>query len=317
MELHSILSLLSDGEFHSGSDLGRALGVSRTAVWKTLGQLEELDLSLESVKGRGYRLSRGLDLLDDGEILSHIGSEVAANVDIEVLLRTGSTNSYLLGKVPSGKLYDCCFAEYQTQGKGRRGRKWVSPFARNIYFSMAFDLEGGAEALSGLSLVIGLSVARTLKKKGVTGIELKWPNDIWLQGKKIAGILVELHGEATTAWRVVLGLGLNVDMTEAEAEEIDQPWACLASVLQLDRSEVSGIVLSGLIKDLELFKTYGFTSFSKEWLAYDGLLGKRVAINGGVTTGIARGVDVTGALLLEQEEGLVTINAGEVSVRCE
>lgn len=193
----------------------------------------------------------------------------------------------------------------------------MSPFARNIYFSMAFNLEGGAEALSGLSLVVGLSVAKTLKKKGVDGVELKWPNDIWLNGKKLAGILVELHGEATTAWRVVLGLGLNIDMTASEAKEIDQPWACLASVLEVDRSEVSGAVLSGLVEDLECFKKGGFASFAKEWPDYDGLLGKPVAVNGGVRKGIARGVDMTGALLLEEEGRLSAINAGEVSVRCE
>lgn len=315
MELRSILNLLSDGEFHSGSDLGRTLGVSRTAVWKALGQLEELRLPLESVKGRGYRLLRPLDLLCGKSIQSYMAAQAVENISIEVLLSTDSTNTHLLEKQLEGNLYESCLAEYQTAGKGRRGRKWVSPFARNIYLSIAFNLDGGAEALSGLSLVVGLSVVKTLASLGVSGVELKWPNDVWLSGRKLAGILVELHGEATTSWRVVVGLGLNVDMRPEDAEVIEQAWSALSEVSDIGRNELAGNLLSGLYCDLERFKLGGFKDFLSDWNKFDALAGKVVEINSGAIVGIARGVDLSGALLLEVDGALSAVNAGEVSVR--
>jgi BirA family biotin operon repressor/biotin-[acetyl-CoA-carboxylase] ligase len=316
MELQSILSLLSDGEFHSGSDLGRALGVSRTAIWKSLGQLEDLGLSIESIKGRGYRLSRPLDLLDQGQIKSLVGESICGMLMMDVLLQIDSTNNYLLSKQCQTQKYHCCLAEHQLSGKGRRGRQWVSPFARNIYLSIAFDLEGGAEVLSGLSLVVGLSVAKTLEAKGVRGVELKWPNDVWLNGKKLGGILVELSGEATTAWRVVLGLGLNINMSDQDAVQIDQPWTDLSSVLNVGRNEVAASLISGLIDDMEVFKRDGFSAFIKDWSRFDALDGKEVIINAGDLAGVARGVDSLGALLLERDNELIPVNAGEVTVRC-
>jgi BirA family biotin operon repressor/biotin-[acetyl-CoA-carboxylase] ligase len=315
MELQPILEYLADGEFHSGASLGRALGVSRTAVWKTLGQLESLGLSIESAKGRGYRLSRPLDLLSKERVNSNIDVGKHDLLSLELLLQVDSTNTYLLSKSPTGARYDCCLAEIQTAGKGRRGREWVSPFARNIYLSMAFDLDGGAEALEGLSLVVGLSIAKTIEAMGVEGVQLKWPNDVWLNGRKLSGVLVELSGEATTGWRVVLGLGLNVDMSSSEAEGIDQPWASLSEVLSVSRNGLAADLISGLIDDLERYKTNGFSGFLGRWRKYDGLAGRQIEINAGALSGVARGVDVTGALLLDVGREVLTVNAGEVTVR--
>lgn len=316
MELQSIIKYLADGQFHSGSDLGRALGVSRTSIWKSLGQLEEFGLELESIKGKGYRLLRPLDLLDEAKIKAKLSVSALKKLSLEILLTVDSTNNYLLSNAASVAAYECCLAEVQTSGKGRRGRQWVSPFASNIYLSMSFELAGGTEALSGLSLVVGLSVAKALKEYGVDGVELKWPNDVWLNGKKLAGILVELSGEATTSWRVVLGLGLNLNMSEEEGEIIDQPWISLSEVVDVDRNEIVSLLLEGLVRDMDVFKVRGFSSFISQWNEFDGLNGKDVFVNSEAVNGVARGVDSTGALLLEGKGGITAINAGEVSVRC-
>jgi BirA family transcriptional regulator, biotin operon repressor / biotin---[acetyl-CoA-carboxylase] ligase len=315
MELYSILHLLADGEFHSGSELGVSLGVSRTAIWKAIGQLGSLDLELESVKGKGYRLARPLDLLSKAEMLRLLDEKASAKLAINVLLSAESTNTWLLARDGLKNQYEACFAEHQVNGKGRRGRSWVSPFASNLYLSVAFDLKGGAESLNGLSLVIGLSVVKALGQLGVKGVELKWPNDVWLNGRKLAGILVELHGEATTSWRVVVGVGLNVGMRAEEAKLIDQPWASLSEVSDLNKTCVAASLLNSLVSDLEIFKENGFGFFLERWAKYDALSDKDVEVNAGAMSGIARGVDRTGALLLETQRGLEVVNAGEVSVR--
>lgn len=315
MELYSILRLLADGEFHSGSELGKSLGVSRTSIWKAIGQLDSLDLQLESVKGKGYRLARPLDLLEESAIVSLLDADAAAKLMLNILLSTESTNSWLLARSGLQKQYEACFAEHQVGGKGRRGRQWVSPFGSNVYLSVAFDLKGGAESLNGLSLVIGLSVVQALCDLGVEGLELKWPNDVWLNGRKLAGILVELHGEATTSWRVVVGVGLNVGMSVDEAVLIDQPWAQLNEVGIFSKNCVAAALLNNLVADLEIFKVSGFSCFLTRWAQFDALNNRVVEINAGVMSGIARGVDRTGALLLETDKGIEVINAGEVSVR--
>ena len=235
-------------------------------------------------------------------------------ININLLLSTESTNSWLMEKKPPSKKYEICISEMQNGGKGRRGKIWVSPFGKNIYLSVAFDLQGGVEALSGLSLVIGLAVIRVLKGLGLTGAVLKWPNDIWIDSRKAAGVLVELQGEATTGWRVVAGVGLNVSMSEREGGGIDQPWISIAENISCSRSGLAGMMTNTLVEVLDEYQMYGFESFMSEWEESDFLKGKSVRSSGGVD-GIAAGINAQGALLVKTSEGVSCINAGEVSVR--
>lgn len=315
VDIRSLISLLSDGQFHSGSDLGRELGVSRTAIWKSLDRLEELGLSPESIKGKGYRLKHALDLLEEQEILDALTSDCQGRVALEVLLSVDSTNQYVLNKGGLESEYHFVVAERQLSGRGRRGRAWVSPFGSNLYLSAGFDLFGGVEALAGLSLVVGIAVVRSIKACTHLDVQLKWPNDVWLDGKKIAGILVELTGEATTSWRVVVGVGVNIGMTNEEAKAIDQPWAAIGESLNCSRSQYAATLISELANVLDRFKRDGLDAFMAEWESLDLLAGESIEVSGINISGVACGIDESGALLVDTGEGVVPVNAGEVSVR--
>ena len=316
MELNSLLPLLADGKFHSGSALGAKLGVSRTAIWKALNALSEINLNFESVKGLGYRIEGGLDLLDLCRINEALTQECCDLFDINLLLSVDSTNNWLIDTAHvSKKPYVVCLAELQSCGRGRRGRQWVSPFAKNLYLSIGFDLLGGVDVLNGLSLVIGIVVIRTLHSLGIPQAKLKWPNDVWVNDKKIAGILVELNGEPTTSWRVTVGIGLNVHMTESEGSEIDQAWTGVSHYLTCSRNELVAKLLIHFNEVLAVFKNEGFVAFMSEWEINDCLFGREISTGVPQLKGLASGVNEAGALLLQTKECLKVVNAGEVSVR--
>lgn len=314
----TLLHALADGEYHSGSELGEVLGVSRTAVWKSLQKLETLGVAVETVKGKGYRLNRALDLLDASGIVSGLPAAMQSAVDVRVISSTTSTNSDTAAWLTDSNRKACCvvLAEQQTAGRGRHGRSWVSPFAQNIYMSLGYELKGGIEALSGLSLIVGIALIRALKGLGFDEVGLKWPNDVWLQGRKLAGVLVELQGEATTGWRVVIGVGMNVHMQAEDGRFIDQPWISLDAVKMVQRSRLASQLIETLLLVLGEFSEKGFASFVPEWLAADVLRGRSVQLDGGRLVGVAEGIDESGAFQLRTNAGdLVLVNAGEVSVR--
>jgi BirA family biotin operon repressor/biotin-[acetyl-CoA-carboxylase] ligase len=314
--LRDLLSILSDGNFHSGEELGTQLGVTRAAVWKQLKKLESLNIPLSSVKGKGYRLTDAIQLLDGNMIKEKLDARLDC---LEVLLNTDSTNSYLLKKASDhmGKRY-AVLAEKQESGRGRRGRTWVSPFGKNIYLSMLWSFSGGIGSLEGLSLVIAIAVEQALSELGVDEARLKWPNDVYLNNKKLAGILLEVSGEYSGHCQVVIGIGLNIKLSEYDAESIDQPWAQLSEYLaNTDRNTIAAVVINHLIKAVEQFDKNGFTFFKDYWLERDAFLGKEVdlVLPNLVRSGIVQGVNTKGELLLETEAGLETVNAGELSLR--
>lgn len=325
-----LLNLLADGELHSGTELGAALGLSRAAVWKQLQQLQELGLVLEARPGRGYRLSQPLDLLNETVILQRLTeagltlghSRIANDID--------SSNSYLL-KLPrhgaSARAWDICLAERQSAGRGRRGRAWHSPFAANIYLSMRREFSQGLSALGGLSLVVGIAVAETIAGMGVPRVRLKWPNDIRIDGAKLGGILIELSGEAGGPCLVVIGLGLNVYM-DTGAGVIDQAWTALAEhVADLgrpgaerpvhNRSTLAAALIIAIDRELKRFDQHGFAAFVPRYQALDEFHGQAVTIHGlnAPLHGTVQGVDGQGALCLQTGQGLRTVHAGEVSLR--
>ncbi len=317
MDLEQLLFLLSDGEIHSGSELGLQLEVSRTSIWKAIPNLQILGVPVEVVKGKGYQILGGLDLLNKKNILKLLPQEISNQINLDVLLSCSSTNDYLarLSKDFDRSVYDICLAEHQAAGRGRRGRNWISPFAKNIILSVSFVLGGGVEALSGLSLVIGLAIAKALEDLGVKNVGMKWPNDVLVADKKIAGILLELNGEATTNWRVVCGVGLNVHMLEHEALEINQDWCSLDENITCKRDDVAAQIITCLLESLDLFKSKGFSCFLENWKQYDILAGKKVSILPAGIQGVAKGINSNGALLVDSQGKMHEINAGEVSVR--
>ena len=314
-----LLRLLSDGEFHSGEAVGELLGVSRAAVWKKLQLLEPLGVEVESIKGKGYRLAEPILLLDADKltkVLKWHGLNAAVNVHHEI----DSTNAELMRLLSANKAQagTIVVAESQLAGRGRRGRPWVSPFAQNLYFSMSWNFNGVAAALAGLSLVVGLSLVQALQEVGVDQAQLKWPNDVLVGRRKLAGVLLEMTGDATGLCHVVIGIGVNVNMHSA-TDEIDQPWISIKQLLgrSSDRTELVKELLDKLIPNLQLFEQQGFVAFAEQWQQYDAFSQQEVVVSLGEQRvfGIAQGVSHSGELQVQTDQGLRLFNGGEVSLR--
>ncbi|PHS65530.1 MAG: bifunctional biotin--[acetyl-CoA-carboxylase] synthetase/biotin operon repressor [Thalassobium sp.] len=314
--LNRILELLADGQFHSGEELGETLGVSRAAVWKQLKKLDELNIPYSSVKGKGYRLQDAIELLDK----ERIQAALTQRLDIlEVLLDVGSTNTYLFERASDhmGKRY-AVLAEKQVGGRGRRGRQWVSPFGKNIYLSLLVSFAGGMAALEGLSLMTAIAVEKALAKLGIEGIGLKWPNDVYADGKKLAGILLEVTGEYSSHCQVVIGIGLNLALSSSDAESIEQPWAELRTLKPgLSRNDVAATILDELLLLVDEFQRNGFAPYQQYWSERDIYHQQEVRIISAANEkrGKVKGVNRKGELMLHTEHGIDIINAGEISVR--
>ncbi|PIE39070.1 MAG: bifunctional biotin--[acetyl-CoA-carboxylase] synthetase/biotin operon repressor [Gammaproteobacteria bacterium] len=317
-----LLPLLADGEFHSGQELADVLGVSRTAVWKQLQRLDELGLQVESSKVQGYRLVGGLDLLDEPRLVSLLKPEAAACLSsFDILETVDSTNAYVLRQMAEGAMSGCvCSAEQQDAGRGRRGRDWVSPFARNIYVSLGWQFNRGAASLEGLSLAVGVAIAEALGDCGIDGVTLKWPNDLMYKRAKLGGVLIEMSGDASGVCQVVVGIGLNVNMPPEQATAIEQNWTDLASMHPgklPSRNEVLAAILSRVLPLLAHWDETGFAPWRERWRARDAFADSSVQVIIGeqVVTGIASGVDERGALLLETSAGVQPFLGGEISMR--
>lgn len=319
-ETATLLHLLADGRFHSGQRLAAELGVTRGAVWKRLQALSRaLGVEVQAVRGRGYRLAQALELLDGERILARMSPGPRAAVSrLEVFTRLDSTNRYLRRKALEGAPRgSACLAEYQEAGRGRRGRDWVSPFGGNIYLSLLWRFSARGD-LSGLSLALGVAALRAIRRTGLAAAGLKWPNDIVCGGRKLAGILLEMAGEASGPSYVVAGIGVNVRMGAA-GSAIDQPWVDLESLLghPVARNAFAAALLEEAVLAMIEYERDGLAGFAEAWAAADVLSGQTVAVRLEDRTlfGVARGIDATGALLVEREGGLHSFTAGEVSVR--
>lgn len=319
-----ILNILADEQFHSGTELAEKLGVSRSAVFKQLKSLTELGLEFFAIRGKGYRIQSPMQLLSETTIknnLSATASELIEEFEIHDCL--DSTNNYLLKKSQhNGHAGSVCFAEYQTAGKGRRGREWISPFGTNIYLSIAWQYQNGPATINGLSLAIGVAVIRALKECGIDEVGLKWPNDIVWRGKKLAGILIEVSGEAGGPCDAVIGLGLNVYLAEEKAKVITQEWVDLNHIVSGHvvslRNKLASVLLNYLMPTIANFEEDTLGSYLSEWREYDCMLGREANIYMGkqIFSGIVKGIDDNGLLLLKHEQGETKAFAsGEVSFR--
>ena len=317
-----LINKLSDGLFHSGSELGDLLGISRAAVWKQIQKLEvEFGIKSESVKGKGYRIKGGLDLIDKSVVLSSLDKRTQNTLsELDIRLVVDSTNDIALEKAKAGVDSGyVCIAEKQNSGRGRRGRNWVSPFGKNIYLSILWRFHGGATSLEGLSLAAGVAVVKALSRIGIVGVNLKWPNDVLYAENKLAGILLEMSGDVSGVCEVVLGLGLNIQMTIEEGDAISQNWVDLRSLTNdaLNRNEVIVSVLEELFLMLEEFSANGFSGFAEDWARFDAYRGRAVSVTTvkGSEHGISHGVDHSGALQLEIGGHIRRFSGGEVSLR--
>ena len=260
-----LIALLANGEFHSGEQLGETLGMSRAAINKHIQTLRDWGVDVFTVPGKGYSLPEPIQLLNAEQILSQLDDGSVA-----VLPVIDSTNQYLLDRIGELKSGDACVAEYQQAGRGRRGRKWFSPFGANLYLSMFWRLEQGPAAAIGLSLVIGIVMAEVLRKLGADKVRVKWPNDLYLQDRKLAGILVELTGKTGDAAQIVIGAGINMAMRRVEESVVNQGWITLQEAgINLDRNTLAAMLIRELRAALELFEQEGLTPYfraGKSWI---------------------------------------------------
>lgn len=310
--------MLADGRWHSGVDLARSLGISRAAVWKRIAAARDNGLTIDAVRGRGYRLRQSFDPLDASAIAAGLSADTrTALADLEVLGVVDSTNSRLLARREVGTV--ACFAEQQTAGRGRRGRDWVSPFGANLYFSVAWPFDPAPPAIGALSLAAGTALAEALRDAGITGIGLKWPNDLVIGGHKLGGILVEHRGEAAGGCRIVLGVGLNIRMSAGQAGGVSQSWTTLAA--QLDplpgRNTLASGLLDASVRALRQFGAEGFKPFRRRWQAFDAVADRDVTLvaDRERIVGRAAGIAADGALLVDVDGTRRRFYSGDVSVR--
>jgi len=308
-----LISLLADGDFHSGEQLGEKLGMSRAAINKHIQTLRDWGVDVFTVPGKGYSLPEPIQLLDEAFIHSQIDKG-----SVSVLPVIDSTNQYLLDRLPNLSSGDACIAEYQQAGRGRRGRKWFSPFGANLYLSMYWRLEQGPAAAIGLSLVIGIVMAEVLHELGSDRVRVKWPNDLYLQDRKLAGILVELIGKTGDAAQIVIGAGINLAMRRVEEDVVNQGWINLQEAgIKIDRNQLAVRLINELRQALMTFEQEGLASFLNRWEKLDNFIHRPVKLIIGEKeiAGISRGIDEQGALLLEQHGVIKPWIGGEISLR--
>lgn len=317
MKDHSVplklVALLADGEFHSGEQLGEALGMSRAAVNKHIQTLKSWGLDVYTVTGKGYSLPAPIQLLNEEAILAHLHQP-----DLAVIPVIDSTNQHLLERMDQLNSGYACIAEYQQAGRGRRGRKWFSPFGANLYMSMYWRLEQGPAAAMGLSLVIGIVMAEVIQSLGAADVRVKWPNDLYLQDRKLAGILVELTGKTGDAAQIVMGAGINLVMRGEGTAEINQGWINLQEAgIEINRNELAARLINSLREALPLFERDGLAPFVGRWEALDNFIHRpvKLLIGDREVHGIARGIDKQGGLLLEQDGEIKSWVGGEISLR--
>lgn len=336
MDIMPILSRLQSGEVCSGTDLGVALGISRAAIHKQVVEATRLGLDIRTIKGKGYQLLTPLSLLDRNEIIAGLPTTSQGGVRcVDVLTLVGSTNEAVNQKHAHGEghLY-CCLAEHQTSGRGRLGRVWCSPFGANIYLSIGWLAPRGVSQLEGLSLIVGYCIAMTLKRLGFQGVTLKWPNDVLIHGKKVAGVLVELSGDLHGPCCVTVGVGLNVNMAPSRAD-IDRPWIDLSSVLGelpassvpdsikverqngqiLSRSKVAKLLIADIIEGVNKGLKHGFSYYWTAWARFDHFKEKPITFyqDGNEISGIGKGVNAQGQYRINVDGEFRYITSGEVS----
>jgi len=316
-----LLDLLSAEAPVSGTALAERMGISRAAVWKQVEALRTAGLPIQAQAGHGYRLARPLDRLEPSAIRGALSPVLRKRLGLlEVHWKLDSTSSELQRRVQDLPDRACVFAETQTAGRGRRGRMWLSPPAGNLAFSCLKRFDRGYGALSGLSLAVGVAVARALEACGVRGVGVKWPNDLVHAQRKLAGILIELGGEFFGPCHAVIGIGINLHLPAGARAAIAQPVTDLDQLCGAAaprRNELAAALITQLCEALEVFAVSGFAAFADEYAQRDALSGCTLRVDDprGAFEGIACGVDARGALRVRTPLGERLIDSSEVSIR--
>lgn len=316
----TLLQLLGDGNRHSGSELGAALGITRSAIWKQINQLIASGIPIKRFPNQGYQLPNQLILLEKQKISQNfLLEQLVTPFNLHLLTSIDSTNRYLKD-LPISNAVDICCAEIQTHGRGRFGRPWYSPFGENIYCSSRWNLNYDLSKLSGLSLVTSLAVLATLNELELSSdIKIKWPNDILWAEKKLCGSLIEIITESNSTIQVIIGIGLNVNTDTQKHPLTDRPWCSLYEITQkhFDRNFLIARLITRLERYLLQFIDNDLSSFMDEWNKSDYLFGKTIKVTQSLNTvtGIACGINSLGQLIVHDESGKKHIlSSGDTSL---
>lgn len=321
-----LIRLLSDGELHSGEALAKELRCTRAAVWKQLGRLRTLGLKIDSERGRGYRIAQPIELLQREQILHHLDEPTRAAIEslqIEDVMDSTSERLRSTAAPAPGKMR-VALAEYQTGGRGRRGRQWFSPFASGLCLSVSWHYSQPPSALSGLSLAAGVAVLSAMQAWCPQGLGLKWPNDLVVGDRKLAGLLVDMDGEMTGPIKLVVGVGVNLESPEELAEQVAESSGMapiglrdVASDTDISRNELAASLIGSLFAGLTDYGHSGFDSVADTWRSHDALYDRTVSVQQGddMLRGVAKGVSDDGSLQLSINGKRVSVVSGEVTVR--
>jgi len=320
---YQLLEILADGRFHSGQGLGSALGITRSGIWKAMKQLQKVGVEIHAVTGKGYRIPYPIELFNETLIFTELNAERKLTLnELQIHTCLDSTNDFLLTAInESQKKIIACLTEHQSAGRGRSGKKWVSNFASGICLSLMWHFNKDPSEIIGLSLSVAVAIVTALQRYGIQdGLELKWPNDILYQGKKLAGILIDMVAEPHGQCSVVIGIGLNVQSPFKFDTQINQPWTDLSKITQHppERNKITGLILDELIAMLQHFDQLGLAPFLEKWQSLNTMQGKKVRLftASNEIHGTMLGVSARGELVLRTEQNQIKhFLSGEVSLR--
>ncbi|ATF09616.1 bifunctional biotin--[acetyl-CoA-carboxylase] ligase/biotin operon repressor BirA [Candidatus Enterovibrio altilux] len=307
-----LIRILADGNCHSEKNLSQTLGINRATISQHIKKLQQWGLEVLQAQSKGYYLLAPLDLLSEAVLRKKLHVPEFTLVPV-----IDSTNQYLLDRIGQLTSGMSCLAEYQHAGRGRRGGVWFSPFCANLCFSIYWKLDASITAAMGLSLVVGVAMVEVLAKLGTEGVKVKWPNDLYWQDKKLAGILIEMTGQAGDAIHLVIGVGLNIAMSDKC--DVDQNWVNLKDTSNTlpGKNILAAALINGVIDALKKYEINGMIGFVEQWNKYDNFQNRSVKLllEKFETQGIVRGINEQGALLLETETGIIPYLSGKISFR--
>ncbi len=321
-QLSPLITILADGCLHSGAKLGEKLGITRSAVWKMLNALEYYGIEINRIASKGYQVEGGIEQLKQDKILAEFPHALKQQYVNKFFIfdEIDSTNQYLLEKLKQQPEHGLiCLAEFQQRGRGRNGKHWFSPYGQNIYLSLLWRFEKGASVLTGLTLALGVGIVNVLAALGLDGLQLKWPNDVLYQGKKLAGVLTEVFIDSTGVCYAVIGIGINVKNPSNSDRNIDQPFTDLTSILNatIERNKLVGQLLLMLFSTLDQISQQGWQCYLPVWRQLDYLYQQNIVVNtvNSEYVGVAQGVTEDGSILVKIDDQVVSFSSGEVSLK--
>jgi BirA family biotin operon repressor/biotin-[acetyl-CoA-carboxylase] ligase len=316
-----VYAVLADGEFHSGQELARRMGVSRTAVWKHLDRIRRKGAEVNAQRGRGYRLAAPVEMLQADIILPDLEAAAAQRLrQLQILYQTESTNLVLAGRAAGDSIHaHVVLAEYQTGGRGRGTNRWLSGLGQGLCMSLGWHFDSPPRTLTALSLATGVALSRALRQCGCTGIQLKWPNDLLHRGAKLGGILIESRGQLAGPVDVIIGIGINFQgagkLTETLAREVTDMSAATGG--QTSRNRLAALVINHMFRLLEQYSDCGFEAYINDWRELDCMRGRNAVLRlpDAVSKGRVVDIDENGCLVMSVDGHPVKYSSGDLSLR--